>query len=747
MTTINRRVLATVAAVISAPAFAQPKSTESNPELDQVVRMQMAAGQRQAMAEQTTSTAGDGRNYNDKKVRREVLEEVIVSAQKRTEALQDVPIAISVLSGIDLDRSVQSVSEALDRVPGITNLAFESGGNTLLSVRGVSAGSAFLNGASPVGYYLDSMPFGLVRSALAPDSNAYDLERVEVLRGPQGTLYGASAQNGVVRVLTKDANPDDVEIKLRAAGSSTHDGGENYRGDMVANLPIIEGKLAARAVVGYEDWSGWIDRLNSKDANDEQIRNYRLKIAAQPNEQLSIGVSAWILRSDSSARWAGTENRTHPARVNEPQRTDYDTYAFNIGYDFPAFSFSSTTSYLDYSTLGTTDLESSRGLVDSLLYTGLDSEVFSQEINLTSSVAGSWRWTAGGIFRDGKDHFFQWRRQYANPNGNRFSDESESFAIFGELTKLLFDGRFELTAGARYFEDDVTTREISRASNPAASPLIESTGKFDAVSPRGVLTWHTSAKWMTYLSYSEGFRSGFPQAPYLNIPGFPPVDSDNLSNYELGSKGTFWDGRASFEAAVFYIDWKNMQQQLVVEADLGTGAPTLVVATINGASASGAGVDIGFTVRPLSGLDLGLNASWNDLKFNENVLSGGQLIILKGDRLTSSPELTVGASVGYEFPLGGSEMTGRFSGSANYISERDTRGVIAGISAIAKSDNILLSQIAFSVNSESGWTGSVFVDNLNDETGTPVANFNPDPIVQSRLRPRTVGLQLEYEFR
>ena len=106
--------------------------------------------------------------------------------------------------------------------------------------------------AALVGYYLDSVPFSLVKSAIAPDFDAYDLQRVEVLRGPQGTLYGANSENGLVRVLTNDADLNNYEFKARSSVSSTDGGGGNYRGDMAVNVPLVDGKLAARLVLGYQ---------------------------------------------------------------------------------------------------------------------------------------------------------------------------------------------------------------------------------------------------------------------------------------------------------------------------------------------------------------------------------------------------------------------------------------------------------------------------------------------------------------
>src|SRR4029077_2341865 len=129
-------------------------------------------------------------------------------------------------------------------------------GGTQVSIRGVTAAAPTFNGGSTVSYYVDTIPFGFVRSALAPDASVYDLSQVEVLRGPQGTLYGASALNGVVRILTNDADLNSSDYKVRGSDSHTDGGGNNYRADAAANIPLIDGKLAARAVVGYESDSG-----------------------------------------------------------------------------------------------------------------------------------------------------------------------------------------------------------------------------------------------------------------------------------------------------------------------------------------------------------------------------------------------------------------------------------------------------------------------------------------------------------
>jgi iron complex outermembrane recepter protein len=687
----------------------------------------------------------------------ERLEEVVVTAQKRAERLQDVPISISVLSGTHLDRSAEDVTAVLRQVPGVTTMLGPQGGTTHVTVRGVTAASATQTGSSTVGYYLDSVPFGTIRNAISPDSNAFDLERIEVLRGPQGTLYGASSSNGVVRVLTKDANLDNLEVKARALTSGTLDGGENYRGDMALNVPIVKGRLAVRAVAGYQDLDGWIDRVNHQDANNEKKINFRFKVNAQPTDNLSIGLSSWTSRFDSDARSTGAVNRTNISKVDEPIATDYDTYGLKVGYEFPGFSLSSMTSYLDYENSSWDDHEAIFGATgpfgrpDTVLLTAYDSRVFSEEVNLASADAGPWRWTAGAIYRDVSDRFRQWRRQYASPGGNISDDTSRSFAVFGEMTRSFADGKYEITGGLRYFEDKGVTQEVSRLNQAPAnlSPglrRVETT--HDAVSPRATLTWHATDHQMFYASYAEGFRSGFAQlgSTYFVAPQFPTVKPDTLKNHEVGGKGTLWNGRLGYEAAAYYIDWTNLQQIVTIQTTSGTGSILNIGAPVNAGTAGGLGYEFGLTLNPFTGLLLGINYGRSGLEVDADVIDSlGRLLYKKGDRLQFSPDETFGASADYSFPLGSRGYNGRFSVSGNYSSEITIRALINGASTVLTSDSLLIARTSFAIDSQDRWSATLFVDNLNDENGSP--GFDTNAAQQNiRIRPRTVGVQFEYRY-
>jgi iron complex outermembrane recepter protein len=695
------------------------------------------------------------------------LDEIKVTAQRGQEQnLRDVPISIAVLGGARLDVATDiGVVEALTHVPGVSVIEGYQTGGSMIAIRGVAAPNIQGNGASPIGYYIDSVPFGFIKTAISPDLDAYDLERVEVLRGPQGTLYGASALNGVVRVLTHKPDLDDFELKTRASTSNTDSGAENYRTDTAVNIPIIPGTLAVRAVVGYESLSGWIDKPDENNANKGHELNARLRVNAQPTPDLSVGVTTWTSRGNFGSPNSGNDNMTSRTTVAEPVKPDFDLFGTNMGYDFSGFSVSSSTSYLGYSLDSLVDALPPRPGA-SVLTLDLRNRVFTEEMGLNSKGTGPWRWSAGGIYRDETDRSYQVRRNelagnvptggYVQPAAAE--NTSNSWAAFGELTRIL--GPVELTGGLRYFHDSVGVLELLRQTgNPSSfppgsvlgSPLVNHTEDFHKLSPRGVVTWHATDDVMAYASYSEGFRSGADQTPsvIINSPvPYPSTKPDTLKNYEIGTKGSFLGGKLLLDASAYYIDWKDVQTVLVVQV-----GQAQLPAIVNGSSASGVGVDLGVTAKPIDGLTIDLGFSTNTLSADTNIFaSPGVLLYHRGDRLYNSPKYSGTVSSDYAFPLGIGNLQGDLSANTRYTSENDFNAVSGSTLLVGRGDNILMTGAKFSVQSPKGWTGTLFVDNLTNNYGAIARNpFVDSPYFYTEWtdhpRPRTIGVQLEYKYR
>lgn len=691
-----------------------------------------------------------GQPVNEGRGEIERLEEVIVTAQKREQDLQSVPISISVVSGETLDRSVSGgVLDEVQKVPGV---AITPGGNTgsQITIRGVGPTATSFFGSSPAGYYLDSVPFGFIKAAFVPDLGAYDLDRVEVLRGPQGTLYGASSTGGLVRILTKDPNLDATEFKYDSFLSNTRYGGLNFGNDAAVNIPLAEGVVAARLVVGYHDLDGWIDQpvTGRKNANDSKIKTLRFKVKAEPTDALMLKASVWFSRQEDGAPPFATDGRQYGTNIDETANSDFDLYEFDLGYDFGWAAFNSSTSFMNY------DFDRNSGTGTGGFLNVQNADVFSEEATLVSTGDGPWRWTLGGIYRGVDEQIIQFANDgtgvicCGDVAPTDISLYSRSYAAYGELTRAFLDGRFELSGGLRYFHDKVYQNENSRVDG--LTPLGRTRSRtFNKVSPRVVATWLPSRHFTAYASYSEGFRSGVDQ--YANAlrltPSLPDADPDNLKNYEIGIKGDL--GRIlNFEVAAYYQDWRDVQYaNLTYDAVIGR----FHAVTLNGPSASGPGVDASLTVRPSRHLSLGGTVSWNDLTYDDTVIAdfgpfGSAVVYDKGDRLNASPEWTASAWGEYAVPLSGWARELRFSASANYVSERYERLFgKGGPNFTAKPLTTVAARATLEL--ENNLSIAVFADNLTNEQ-TPISGA--DPTVGraefKRLRPQTVGVQLGFKY-
>lgn len=668
---------------------------------------------------------------------------IIVTAQKREESLVKVPISIEVMSGESLDRSTdKGVTDALNRVAGVVAGEGFQTGTTNIRIRGIAAPSPVFSGSSPVGYYLDAAPFGFAKSAAVPNPSVYDLERVEVLRGPQGTLYGANSLNGLVRVLTHDPELDAFDFKGRGRASTTKGGGESYVGDLAVNLPVVTDKLGVRAVVGYQDLGGWIDKPIERDANRGHSSTLRLKVRAKPSDNLDIVLSAWRDKSHYNAPSAADDNGVI-GNVPEPADTKLQVYTGKIDYDVGIATLTSMTSYIKYTnryTVGFGAVPVATGSLNNNLF----AKAFSQEVVLNSNGDGGFRWTVGALYRDVRDRLTTFL-------GPTFfidkTDTSKSTAVFGQATAVLADGTLELTAGGRYFHDRVATIESRIPSSPPV--LIREKTSFNAFTPKAVVTWLPREQLTVYASYSQGFRSGSVPDPTLlrTDASFPPTKPDKLHNYEIGVKGKL-NPVVSFDASIYYIDWRDAQQRIGVPFSGGC----CLVANINAGKAQGLGADLSLTLRPSRRFEIGATLSVNDLKWQNpvatTVLSGGVplpvVLFNKGDRPALSPKYSASGWLNYDFPVGDSGFEGRVSASANYTSTQ-TSPALVGTTALPLAGNkLFFARAEFAIVAPKNWEIGLFVDNLTNENGTPF-RLSPERY-DTRYRPRTFGIRVDYRL-
>ena len=373
-------------------------------------------------------------------------------------------------SGSKLDKSsIQNATEALNQVPGVSGYNAGQTNGTVLTVRGVTAAGSMFSGPSPIGYYLDYVPFGLTRDAIEPNPNIYDLNRIEVLRGPQGTLYGASALNGVVNVLTNDANLDELEVKGRAGLSMTDGGGANWVGDGAINIPVIPGALAARLVVGSQHNSGWINTPLRTHVNHADSENVRLKVTAKASDDLTIKLEAMHQGSTTGAPPNAAPDGFSASLIDQSNKSDWNSYNVHVDYTPQSvFTLSSSTSYFTFYDNGAVDAAIGVPGIPPLTTRTL-SRVMSEELDLLSNIQGPWRWSAGFFYRNARDSNYQTLGNLI-PAPVSEADTSVSYAVFGEVGRFFLDRQLELSVGGRYFHDNVGLRQLQLFGQPRARP-------------------------------------------------------------------------------------------------------------------------------------------------------------------------------------------------------------------------------------------------------------------------------------
>jgi iron complex outermembrane recepter protein len=384
----------------------------------------------------------------------------VTALKSGTTLAAKTPMSITVFTGKLIERmGASTLSEFIQQAPGVTTTQLDEAYMSL-QIRGISS----LSGDSPAGYYLDDLPFTFINSPLVPEVNPFDLDRVEVLRGPQGTLYGNGAQSGVVRILTKNADPSKLEFKVDLSTATTLNGGPNYGAQGALNLPVVKDKLAIRLTGGFLQRGGFLtnNMLNRKDINEAKLSYFRGKINFQATERLSIRASYWTQKNDVGTNSLADDNFDHSTPFEEEDNNNnLNLYNGTIEYKFPKIHIYSSTSYTK---LDATQNDGSPIFARS--DTHLGQTAFNEEFRLNSIYKGPFNWLAGLYIWNGR-FFQQTNIAFPLPTGGvsitpyiDSKSASKQFAGFGELYYKFHDNRMLATAGLRYFSEKRNLEDI-----------------------------------------------------------------------------------------------------------------------------------------------------------------------------------------------------------------------------------------------------------------------------------------------
>jgi iron complex outermembrane recepter protein len=653
------------------------------------------------MAQQTApaTTSGGG------------LEEIVVTAQRREERLQDVPMSITAFSQEKMDQEGLRTIDDLSRLsPGVTFFrnGMSSSGNyndedSDVSIRAIDS----TGGASTTGIYIDDTPiqtrhlqFGTVN----PYPALFDLERVEVLKGPQGTLFGAGSEGGTLRFITPDPSLTNWQVYARAEFGQIDGGGQNYEGGFAVGGPIIDDVLAFRFSVSDRRDGGWVDRVTyapppvtpvnlgffpgvvnvysgsptytgttESNANWHETQTGRLAVKWAPIEGLTVTPSIYAQTlhiNDTGAYWLNLSDPSDNVYRNgniqrDPSTDPWYIGAIKVDWNNPIAHFVSNTSYFSRSQHSSSDYtqwyntvfvgdQYDKSPVTSYFQDRQDN--FSQELRASSVDASArFTWTGGLYYSHVNENTTEFiyipvypqAIQYDQP---QFRIIDKQTAAFGEAN-FKFTDQWSLTAGMRYSRISYTG--YAQESGALIGEVVNSThsGSENPFTPRYVLNYKPVEDSLYYASAAKGFRPGgvnpqLPTACTANLPAPIPTifSSDTLWQYELGTKQTLFEHRLQVDAAVYYLRWRNIQQFVYLYCGLGF-VPNL-------GNVTGRGGDFEITWRATDDLTLGLNGAYTTAYYNqtESLANGIATVnlVTQGDHLLASP-WNLSASLEYVF--------------------------------------------------------------------------------------------------
>ncbi len=692
-------------------------------------------------------------------------DEIVVTAEKREQVVTEVPITIQVADGDYLDtNSVKNLRDLVDFIPGATQGGAFSSAQARYQIRGIPQEV----GDPTVGYYIGEAAFYYPGMIFAPIIRTVGLERVEVLKGPQSTLYGNGAMGGVIRVIPKEPNFNRFDGSVRAGYDTIEDGGDGHSIDATISFPFGTDKVGARLSVGDDEVGGWVDLqpfgINFatfgfepsgppiEDAGGQETSDLQLHLTAQPSDRLSLKLMG--IANESQITPTGflllepedppTSTDADPALSYND--TEYNLYSGSVSYELSGATLTSSFTKIDFEDDWTSSFILTFGLPTIVLQ---EVDAFSNETRLVSNSGGRLQWLAGLFYVDSDQVAPVVIPEFpllGVPRVESVADiQSEQISVFGEMSYELIEGKLTGLVGLRYFQDD---RIFSETSNifPIPIPTIER--EFDSVNPRFNLSYTPKENSLFFFNAAKGFRSGAANtlSVCLSIPPDNPlaatcpetIDSDELWSYEVGSKQVMASGQVVLDTSLYFQDWQDLQ---------GAVRAGTVTASFPLGDADGFGVDFGLSLTPssLPGFRTQISANWNNMEFSSldpSVRAGFAGFVNVGDELPTVAPFSSNVSFQYFRELS-SSVYGDLALTWNHVDEH-----------ISAPGSFIGAEERDYVNFRAGvWINDRFGihlvgSNLTDEGAVIWGQAGPLYAADTRIieTPRSYGIELSLDF-
>jgi outer membrane receptor protein involved in Fe transport len=720
--------------------------------------------------------------------------EIIVTAQKRAERLIDVPVAISAISAETLTtQNINRLSEFFDRVPG---LQYSGQRVSSIALRGVTTGGA----TSPtVALLVDDVQFGGTTGTgqpPLPDFDASAVSRVEVLRGPQGTLYGASSLGGLIKYVLKEPDTREFSGRIELGGTAVSHGDTGYALRGSINVPITDWLAVAGSAFKRDD-AAWLDNINpkalkAKNVNTREVWGFRGAALIKPADNLRIVLSALrqkqdAMNSDLAITSGGvpicaactlttSPTRTTAVTTFDPvygdltlnaldsiNKAKFQLYTARAELDLGGVNVTSISAWSRADNVITSDVSAVfGGLLRSLygLATAPTVQIanadrthkFSQELRFSGDIGTSFSWLAGGFYTIEHAATDQTLIASGSLDARPYIGEGpgsyREYAGFADLTWHATD-KLDIQVGGRYSRNK-QHNESTLNTSATVAPVFGS-GTTIGDSKDSAFTWlispnyHFSRDIIAYARIATGYRPGGP-----NIAAPPSVDGsfgpDRVLNYELGFKGKVVPGLLTIDASLFQIDWKNIQLQ-------GTDSVSSLTFLTNGGKARSRGLEFAANLTPWAGMSIDTNLTFTDATLTQDLptLAGATgLKGLAGDRLPFAAKVTANITAQQSFALT-ETLEGNLGFTVIYVGDR--AGTFVTNAANATRPRILLPEYT-SVDIRGGlvydkdWSVNLFVRNLFDKRGVTAADNRNGVNVPTALftQPRTFGVTLARSF-
>lgn len=695
-----------------------------------------------------------------------IFEEIVVTASKRgAQSLQDIPNNISALGAQQLE---QIKAEGIDDIARhVAGLEIQDGGpaNKRIQIRGLS-------GNAQVSVYMDEIPFlsNIGANVAQTDILPFDLNRVEVLRGPQGTLYGGGSQGGTIRYITNKPDYDDFAGSVRGdIGLRSRGAGEKFALDGMLNIPVVAGKMALRIVGFYKNIGGYVDlpelgSAGEADTNTQKNYGGRALLSIQLGEKTDFLATAIYQRSDvgdSSFVTEGSDSRGGP--IKEPFFDDLTMYNATINHEFSTGTLTATGSYFRREALFVFDVSQFVGGTPASVNQKGPENGYSGEVRFASNLDGPVQFIVGGFYQRHKAAAIS-QAFFLDPETGLVPDNPVSFfdtrinrrntnkSLFGEITYEATE-KLSLVGGLRVFRMDTWSQAsvVISPFGPAGveDPRPSETGTKIAAKAQAFYKW--SDDLLTYLTFSQGFRRGGANNPALTAGGVPvssTFDPDYVDNFEFGWKTQLMDRQLTFNGAVYYMRFKDIQTGLLSD----NGA---LGYTTNSGTANLYGLELETIIRPrnMEGFSLSMNMTLADQKLAEDAVDAGINLVagLSGERLPGTSSFSAGAIIEQRFEIADYDAHANISASYNgtaqtHFSDRALDG--AGAPMNRTYGNFVLMNAQFGIEGE-GWRASLYAKNLFNKRVPLGWRVEVNPGIPDRIittQPRVIGVSVGLDF-